>query len=427
LNANVDLIVSGTALLKQLNVSGGSQADHDVLGSVQDLQEIFEHRMARCAAAERVYKHEKEYLEIVEHARSLKEKQYFVGGNAALVGLKMASTFSETRVLLGGPVGDQLYRLLLPNMEIAAGCKQSKDEIHLILEYKKGEVFGSTTASCSNRFIFSHDIGNSNLIAMESFFSSLKSFEPNLIVLSGLHLLEKLEEAVWQGKINELVYHLSGVPDNIPIHLELASTASLDLLATMVQNVFPRVTSVGLNDQELLSVSKASKGPHQTVGEDSGPLEVGVVADQLYFILNTFGAGSSGFPDSRLTRVHFHSFTFHFISIIQGTWENSLTAVGKAARMAPIQACDSVNFNADSVELKFPQTYLMSIEDVFLRRTPLVYNPLLPVSHWTRENVEMFMSPVLICRKPTKTVGLGDAISATALQNSLMVSSVATK
>jgi ADP-dependent glucokinase len=107
LNANVDLIVSGTALLKQLNVSGGSQADHDVLGSVQDLQEIFEHRMARCAAAERVYKHEKEYLEIVEHARSLKEKQYFVGGNAALVGLKMASTFSETRVshmhILDGP------------------------------------------------------------------------------------------------------------------------------------------------------------------------------------------------------------------------------------------------------------------------------------------------------------------------------------
>ena len=75
MNANVDLIVSGTALLRHLNATGGSQADHDVLESVQDLQEMFEHRMARCAAAERVYKHEKGYLEIVEHAHSLKEKQ----------------------------------------------------------------------------------------------------------------------------------------------------------------------------------------------------------------------------------------------------------------------------------------------------------------------------------------------------------------
>ena len=312
-------------------------------------------------------------------------------------------------------------------MEVAAGCKQNKDEIHLILEYKKGDMFGSTTASCSNRFIFSHDVGNSNLIAMESFFTSLKSFEPNLIVLSGLHLLEQLDEAVWRGKIKELVNHLSGVSANIPIHLELASTASLELLATLAQEIFPIVTSLGLNDQELLSVSKASKGPHQTADEDSGPLEVGVVADQLYWILNTFGAGSSGFPSSRLSRVHFHSFTFHFIAIIQGTWENSLTAVGKAARMAPIQACDSVEINADSVELKFPQSFLMSIEEVSLRRTPVVYNPLVPVSHWARGNMEMFMSPVLICRKPTKTVGLGDAISATALQNSLIVSSIANK
>lgn len=190
---------------------------------------------------------------------------------------------------MGGPVGDQLERLLLPNMEVPDGCRQKNDEVHLILEYKSGETWGSTTASCSNRFIFSYDIGNSNLLAMESFFTSLESFKPDLVVLSGLHLLEKLDESVWKAKIKELTKHLSEISVAVPIHLELASTASLDLLLALSRDVFPRVTSVGLNDQELMSVSKADNGPHSMSESVSGHHQIGLIADQLQWMLESFG------------------------------------------------------------------------------------------------------------------------------------------
>lgn len=65
--------------MKSLNASGSRQVEHDVLESVQDLQEMFEHRMARCAAAERVFAHQEGYLEIVDHAHRLENKQ--VGEN----------------------------------------------------------------------------------------------------------------------------------------------------------------------------------------------------------------------------------------------------------------------------------------------------------------------------------------------------------
>ena len=37
---------------------------------------------------------------------------------------------------------------------------------------------------------------------------------------------------------------------------------------------------------------------------------------------------------------------------------------------------------------------------------------------WQRDNLDYFMSPVYVCRKPLKTVGLGDAISSAGLLNS---------
>lgn len=38
-----------------------------------------------------------------------------------------------------------------------------------------------------------------------------------------------------------------------------------------------------------------------------------------------------------------------------------------------------------------------------------------PVLVWEENSLEYYLSPVLVCKKPKKTVGLGDAISAVGL------------
>lgn len=81
--------MSGTELLKYLNAASGSQVEHDVLDSVQDLQEMFEHRMARCAAAERGFADQKGFLEIVERAQHLNNKQVWIDGSYIYIYITM--------------------------------------------------------------------------------------------------------------------------------------------------------------------------------------------------------------------------------------------------------------------------------------------------------------------------------------------------
>ena len=74
-------------------------------------------------------------------------------------------------------------------LEIPLRCKQPADEVHLIMEYKVGEQWGDATASVATRFITSYDEINSKLLMMEPFFESMKEFNPDLIVLSGITII----------------------------------------------------------------------------------------------------------------------------------------------------------------------------------------------------------------------------------------------
>lgn len=53
-----------------------------------------------------------------------------------------------------------------------------------------GEEWDQLKAPHANRFIFSHDLSNGAMNMLEVFVSSLEEFQPDLVVLSGLHMME---------------------------------------------------------------------------------------------------------------------------------------------------------------------------------------------------------------------------------------------
>ena len=54
----------------------------------------------------------------------------------------------------------------------------------------------------------------------------------------------------------------------------------------------------------------------------------------LVWLLRTYGVGS------RLTRVHFHSLTFHMMATLPGSpWSNSQVAVSAGTQVAGLQVC----------------------------------------------------------------------------------------
>lgn len=100
--------------------------------------------------------------------------------------------------MLVGPIGPKLKQLLNKNIQIAQDVLISNDEIHLILEYSLNDEWLNFKTPTSNRFIVSHDINNSKMHMLDAFFKLIHKYEPNLIILSGLHLLESQENGLRQ-------------------------------------------------------------------------------------------------------------------------------------------------------------------------------------------------------------------------------------
>uniref|UniRef100_A0A673U6K0 ADP dependent glucokinase n=1 Tax=Suricata suricatta TaxID=37032 RepID=A0A673U6K0_SURSU len=375
-NACVDVVLSGVKLLQALGLSPGNGKDHTILHSRNDLEETFMHFMGEGAAAERFFSDKEAFHHIAQIASELPGAQHYVGGNAALIGQKFAAN-SDLKVLLCGPVGPKLHELLDDNVFVPPESLQEVDEFHLILEYQAEEEWGRLKAPHANRFIFSHDLSNGAMNMLEVFVSSLEEFQPDLVVLSGLHMMEGQSKELQRKRLME---------------------------------VFPAVTSLGLNEQELLFLTQAASGPHSSLSSWNGVPNVGIVSDILFWILKEHGKSKSRASD--LTRIHFHTLAYHILATIDGHWANQLAAVAAGARVAGTQACATDTIDASRVSLRAPREFMTSHSEAGSR---ILIDPGKPVAEWRREGVSFHFTPVLVCKDPVRTVGLGDAISAEGL------------
>ncbi|XP_072242407.1 ADP-dependent glucokinase isoform X1 [Leuresthes tenuis] len=410
-NACVDVVVSGVGLLQAQAVDPGTGRDHEVLHSKEDLKEAFIHYMERGAAAERFFSDKEVFQRIARAAAEYPGAKLYVGGNAALISQKMA-TYPDLMVLLCGPVGPKLHEMLDEQILVPPESLQETDEFHLILEYKAGERWGSTLAPQANRFIFSHDVSNGEMSSLETFVASLEEFQPELVVLSGLHMMDGQGRGLWEERLKEAVAAIADIPKDIPIHLELASMTDKDFMNSIMQEqVMPIVSSIGLNEQELLFLSQAAEGPHSALTAWKGIPEVGRVSDILLWILEHHGRSDVS-SEADLTRIHFHTLAYHILATVDGYWGNQAAAVMAGARVASSQACGLQTVDPVKVELKAPLEFHSSHTEP---REQLSLNPEEPVTVWHRGNVTFHFTPVLVCKRPLRTVGLGDAISAEGL------------
>lgn len=173
----------------------------------------------------------------------------------------------------------------------------------------------------------------------------------------------------------------------------------------------PIVNSIGLNEQELLFLTQSGDGPHADLTSWDGIPDVGRVSDILLWVLERHGRAD---PESEadLTRVHFHTLAYHILATVDGHWANQVSAVAAGARVASTQACALQTVDVSKVILKAPLHFYSSFSEP---RERLTMDPSSPVTVWHRGNVSFHLTPVLVCKQPLRTVGLGDAISAEGL------------
>ena len=280
----------------------------------------------------------------------------------------------------------------------------------MILEYSSGAEWGKVESSCANRVIFSHDVSNSKMTALESIPKVVRESVPDLAVLSGAHLLEGQGRKGWELRLKDIAALLEGALRSVPVHWELATVGNMDFLRQLIQTLLPRIESLGLNEQELLSVAKSCNAPFDF---DAIPQKPGIewVADLLHWLMHEYGV--IGGPQSILTRVHLHTLSFHVIATVEGgPWSNNKEAVMAGAQVAGLQACGIGAFSPNDFRVILPEKFHVSKTDSLLSTKQMAIDGW---TTWSREGILYYMSPVLVCKQPAKTVGLGDAVSSLGL------------
>ena len=317
-------------------------------------------------------------------------------------------------MLLAGPIGSTLRELLHSQIHTPTFTPDSHDEIHLIMEYPKGGQWGEITSNCANRVIVSHDVSNAKMVSLEGFRDSLDNFKPDLFILSGAHLMQGEEAGFKKKRLADVAQLLDGIPRSTPVHSELATIGDLPYLLDLAEGIFPRIDSLGLNEQELVSLAKSAGVDLDFAHMPSKP-GIPLAADLLHWLMQSYAA--IGETDSRLTRVHFHTLAFHIVATTQrpGRWTNSNSAVLAGTRIAGLQACDLERFEPTKFELRAPLDFSLSSSDPDLSGHIVHVTPEVPVASWRRGGVDYVLSPVMVCKNPLKTVGLGDAISTFGL------------
>ncbi|ULU09041.1 hypothetical protein L3Y34_019912 [Caenorhabditis briggsae] len=256
------------------------------------------------------------------------------------------------------------------------------------------------------------------MVVMEMFFKAIAQFRPDLVIITGVHLLEFQSKEMRQEKMRLIKRNLLQINPKTPIHLELGSLADEAFSTDVISKILPYVDSLGINEQELTFLSHIADGPYrEEYPVQAGTVHVHKVVEMLHWLLKTYGRDPTGQNPNkvgyRLSRIHFHCLTYH-IMVSSGTdWSNLAAGLAAGARIAGRLSCN-IGANTMDSELLEIRTAANFVLDKKMEKH-YQFESHNPIASWMREDVLFVFTPVLVCRLPSKTVGIDDAISATGL------------
>ena len=99
--------------------------------------------------------------------------------------------FLSSQVLLAARMTEKMRSSLPSDVTLASTSVVDKDDVHLILEYKRNEAWGKYTSPRANRFILHSDVNNPTVSSLEDFGEALMEFgTPNLFLVGGLQMMD---------------------------------------------------------------------------------------------------------------------------------------------------------------------------------------------------------------------------------------------
>ena len=347
----------------------------------------------------------------IEAAKSIEGSVFSIGGNAPVMANRFA--LEGWKVLLGASMKSDITKKMHKSITVSQEAQISDgEEYHLVMEYDRDEVWGKYVSPRANRFVVHSDFLNMMLTSLDSFTLALHHFEPSLVIISGLQMMDNfpLTLDLRTQNMKKIAALLSSLPSSTKIHFEMASFTEIRFLSELIEYVIPYVDSLGMNEQELADLSNFYENENITVFSDPYP-RVAATLDKMRTLYSNIGKKTE--RGRTLTRIHVHTLAYQAIFIKKHSdWQNINSAVAKASLTAYRHVCASKTVDLDQVRLIMDDSFTTSLKPGS-HRMPLVDSA--PVSCWGEENGRMCVAPNLVCTMVNKTAGGGDNISAAGL------------
>ncbi|XP_032819822.1 ADP-dependent glucokinase-like [Petromyzon marinus] len=454
----LDWVVDGVALLERLGVEPSGKAEHHgFIADEQQLAQTFAYFFPHGAAAERFISNASLFRRLAEEAALVPGARWSLGGNAPVMANRMASEGCD--VLLGARLPHSLLQVMRPEVRVA-GQPVEEADTHLILEYPTGARWGNYTSKRANRFIVHSDTHNARLESLEAFHSELAAFQPALLVVGGLQMMDNFPfppgervrrlRAVRASMLAARSSSAGADGGDALVHFEMASFSDSSLLAELLDELLlPAADSLGMNEQELPNLRGLLAGGDVTLVADANP-RVAAVLDQMREVYGAVRARQRRAGIGRLlTRLHVHTLAFQAIMTARNsTWKSGMSAAAKASLTANRHVCGSADIDAAKARLIMDDSFAASRGPESRR---VAVDPNRPVACWEEEEMvdydageadggydaqgedddekragrgaggrrgrtyELCVAPVLVCTDVFQTVGGGDNISAAGL------------
>ncbi|MHA1867160.1 MAG: ADP-dependent glucokinase/phosphofructokinase [Candidatus Heimdallarchaeaceae archaeon] len=362
-----------------------------------------------------------------------------IGGQAAIIA-NILSDFGYKNIVLNLPVKDERLKHLL-NDEIRIPIKNNSkikilpttkvsfkgkyNIVHYIFEFSSGKYsLGNKKIICTrdNRFIASADTINSRMITDNAFieWSYKNAKSVTAAILSGFHLLQRdvLKETGNKNNLNntiELINQLKTNNKQIKIHIELASFNNVETLNFVTEKIFPIIDSIGLNEQELIMLTKIFDN------ELSSKMQSGKIIDYYKGLFEIFRR----FPN---LRIHFH-FLGYYIILSKPISDRKMiirrSSLIKASikafqKVSPYQNILHIKENIKNLISHKGMSEIRSLED-YLVKNFQVERTLFAKGYLNSRKFTIVAVPTLIEKNPTQLVGLGDTISSLSFIEDLTI------
>jgi len=378
---------------------------HPAHESVKDFVESFLFFFQRGANAEQRMLKPELFKEIVMLAKREASLNEYAGGNALTIAQRVALE-GGGRVVLGAQISRQAKSQLHPSLEFVTPDTSDEIDVHLALEYHAGDFvqgLENITAPRTNRYYMNADVHNSRLTAAKVLHDHIASLPDSADFVQSVTGLQIADRDRLDGDVGQ---QLDVIADAIrkhrgASHFESGAFEDFDLFeAAWTRGILHAVSSIGLNEQELalLDWKLHSTETEPPRGSDAQPA-LDETVDVLKQVLRTLGHEGS------LSRMHFHTLHFHAVCYDPAIWSHGQAAVGIGSAVTSDLSCGDAfeNRNTAAFDLRYPRYVSCNAS----KALPGEVGP---------ETVECCVAPVLVCKKPKRTAGLGDSISGAGLR-----------